>query len=201
MIEKLKDVLFWILDVLSKMTTSEWISFISLIIAVIGGFFALHKWKETIINKRSVIVRELIEKVRDDNQISAVMDIIDWDEGFEYDGKFTFFDSNRIALKNTDDASLFLMIDKTLSHFSYICYLQKKKLLKKADIKIFDYELRRLLDNEHIANYLFSLYHWSKHLKVNMSYIYLVKYGIRKRYLKFDFYKKNSRNYICYLDF
>lgn len=199
MIEKIKDVISMILDVLIEMKTSEWISLISLIIAVIGGFFALHKWKESIINKRSEIVKEIIEKIRDDNQISAVMDTIDWNEGFKYDGKFTFYNNQRKALKDADDSSLFLMIDKTLSHFSYICYLRKKKLLKKSDIKIFDYELRRLLDNEHIANYLYSLYHWSKHLNVNMPYIYLVKYGVRKRFLKLDFYKKNSKNYICYL--
>ncbi len=190
----------WLLNSFIKMSSSDIISLLTLIIAVIGGFFALHKWKESIINKRSEIVKELIEKVRSDQKISTVMDIIDWNDSFTYNGKFELNNKiNRESLNNVDDSSFFLMIDETLSHFSYICYLQKKKLLKKSDIKIFEYELRRLLDNVHICNYLFSLYHWSKKLKVSMSFEYLVKYGLKKGYLRRDFYKLSSINYKSYL--
>ena len=78
---------------------------------------------------------------------------------------------------------LFKKIDKTLAHFSYICYLKKINILTKKDMRHFDYEIQRLADNEHIANYLHSLYHWSSDLGVTMSFSFLLDYCIRKKYL------------------
>lgn len=190
----------WLTDICSKIELSDWISLITLITVIIGGFFALHKWKESIITRRLDTVKELIDIIRNDKDISTIMDIIDWDEDFEYDGKFKVINNDsRKSLEDVDDSSLFRMIDKTLAHFSYICYLKKKKSLKKSDIKIFDYQIRRLFDNRHIRNYLYSLHRWSKSLNVSMSFKYLVEYGIKKRFLHLDFYFKKSKHYICYL--
>lgn len=63
----------------------------------------------------------------------------------------------------------------------------------------FDYELRRLFDNEHISNYLYSLYHWSKQLGIKMSFSYLIDYGLEKEYLTKDFLRLDISNYRCYL--
>lgn len=179
---------------------SNIIDVLSLLAVMIGGGFALKKWNTSIKERRSIIVQNLIEEVRGDNQIATVMDLIDWNEDFIYDGRFHLNpNSNRNCLKGMDDNSLFKMIDKTLSLFSYICYMKKKKIILNSDIVFFDYELKRLFDNQHITNYLFSLFHWSKHIEVEMSFKYLIDYGIKKKYLSKDFYSKSSNNYKCFL--
>lgn len=170
---------------------------LTLIFACVGGLFALHQWRIQIKQKRAEIVEEQIHKVRDDMDISTIMDIIDWNKGFIYDGKFTVADSSK--LPNMTDDDLFKKIDKTLSQFTYICYLKKTKAIGKKDFKVFEYSIRRIMDNQHICNYLYSLYHWSRYLGVSSSFDNLIQYGVKKKYLDSSFQKENSTMYKCYL--
>ena len=150
--------------------------------------------------KRAEIVHGLIETIRDNEDIATVMDIIDWNEAFSYDGKFHLRKSDSKELQDKSDDDLFYMIDKTLSHFSYVCYLRNQKVLKRKDMRSFEYCLKRIFDNYHIGNYLFSLYHWSKHLGTTMSFIFLIEYALKKGYLSESFTQRNSTDYTCYLE-
>lgn len=59
------------------------------------------------------------------------MDIVDWNEDFNFDGKFVINkDTKRTALKELSDDDLFKMVDYTLSVFSYICYLKSLGVIK-----------------------------------------------------------------------
>ena len=92
-----------------------------LLFAVIGGGFALLQWGIQIKHKKAEIVKELICKVRDDDDIAAIMDIIDWNEGLRYNGKFYIDEKyNKPLLANENSDSLAKKIDKTFSHYSYI---------------------------------------------------------------------------------
>ena len=68
-------------------------------------------------------------------------------------------------------------------------------------MRFFEYELRRLVDNPHIRNYLYSLYHWSKSLGVKTSFLYVIEYGLKKGYLDKSFkrYDRNHAPYKCFL--
>ncbi|MDO4983203.1 MAG: hypothetical protein Q4E35_06575 [Eubacteriales bacterium] len=168
------------------------LQFLTFALALIGGIIALIKWSQQIRQNRAEKVKELICKVRDDEDIAMIMDIIDWNDGFYYNGKFCL--CNRSCL-SIDDDTLFKKIDKTLSHFSYICYLKKRKVFSKQDIVNYEYGLRRLTDNRHIANYLYTIYHWSRYLNVHCSFHYLIDYSLRKGYLEKDFVNMSSKHY------
>lgn len=174
---------------------------ISTLFVFVGGFFALYQWKKSLVYKRAEIVKGLIDKVRCNKCVSTIMDIIDWDEDFTYDGKFSIeANTKRSDLKNLSDDDLFKMVDETLSVFSYICYLKSVHTITKKDMKFFVYELRRLVDNEHISNYLYSLYHWAKSLNTSMSFIYLVEYCIKNGYLEKHFTTlSDNGQYKCFL--
>lgn len=177
------------------------VSIISLAFVFIGGCFALYQWYKSLVYKRAEVVQKLIEGVRGNENISTIMDMIDWNEDFTYDGKFHIeHDTTRTILKDISGDDLFKMIDQTLSTFSYICYLKKAHTVNRQDMKFFEYEIRRLVDNPHISNYLYSLYHWSKSLDVEMSFSYVINYCIKKKYLERSF-KKYSLvgKYKCYL--
>ena len=174
---------------------------VTIFISIIGGTVALLQWKKGNDYKRAQLVQELINKVRDDLDVSLIMDVIDWNDGIKYDGKFRFLYNERDErYNNLSSDELFSKIDKTLSHFSYICYLYKRNLFAYKDMVVFEYELRRIIDNAHICNYLYSLYHWSKYLQVRCSFDYLIEYAKKKNYLDKDFFvlQKNTR-YECYL--
>lgn len=116
----------WIATNIVNLSFSDCISIITLVVGVVGGVVALKQWKDSILEKRSIILKDLIEKVRGDEQIATVMDMIDWNEDFKYDGKFRIkTETSRKNLHDLDDTNLFKMVDKTLSCFSYICYLKK----------------------------------------------------------------------------
>jgi hypothetical protein len=174
---------------------------ITLVFAVVGGYFALKQWKTQVMHKRAEMVNDLMNRVRDDKDIAAIMDIIDWNEGIRYDGKFSVDRGvvKEVLLTVNNDA-LFKMIDKTLSFFSYICYLRKRKAISKKDMIPFEYELRRIADNNHIRDYLYSIYHWSKYLGVKCSFEHLIDYYLKKGYLSKDFKELNETGrYNCFL--
>lgn len=178
------------------------VNIITLIFMFVGGCFALWQWRKGLLYKRTEIVRALIEDVRQDDNVSTIMDIIDWNEDFYYNGKFII--NREPPRKNLQDISnddLFRMIDHTLSIFSYICYLKLVKTVQSKDMCFFEYEIRRLVDNPHISNYLYSLYHWAKGLGVPMSFSYLIDYCLKKKYLDADFkiYSENNSKYKCFL--
>lgn len=181
------------------------VNVISMIFVFIGGCFALWQWRKSLIYKRIEIVQALITNTRQDKTVSMIMAIIDWDKDFYYNGGFHIKRENaRSDLMELSDEEFFDKIDHTLSVFSYICYLKSVGTIKYRDMRFFEYEIRRLIDNRHIANYLYSLYHWSKKLKVNMSFSYLADYCIKKKYIDKSFkvyntYDNNSSKYKCYL--
>lgn len=183
-----------------EISIQDIISIASFFAVVIGGCFALYQWSKNSIYKRAEIVESLIVTVRDDEDISTILDIIDWNSGLHYDGKFHLEGiSNRKALLDISDDDLFKKIDKTLAHFSYICYLKYQRALTKKDMRNFEYEIRRLVDNENIANYLYSLYHWSKSLNVKMSFSFLIDYCLDKKYISSDFKSLKSEKYVQFL--
>ena len=174
------------------------IDIIKLGFTVIGGGFALHQWRIQIKQKRADMVKQLISIVRSDKDIAEVMDMIDWAKYFYYNGAFHLTTTGREKY-NYSDEELFIKVDKTLAHFSYICYLLKSHALSRKDRYIFEYELRRTIDNKYIKNYLFSLYHWSEYLNVKCSYSYLIDYAIKHELLTKDFKNIKSRKYKCCL--
>ena len=178
------------------------VSIVSLFFAFLGGCFALWQWYKGLVYRRAEIVNSLIKDVREDADVSLIIDIADWDEGFYYDGKFTIDRKDcRAQLKSMSDEEFFLKIDYTLSVFSHICYLKKVHAIKKRDLACFEYEIHRLTDNEEICNYLYTIYHWSKEINVKMTFDYLVDYCIKKKYLNKCFKEKNAEIYTCFLDF
>lgn len=178
------------------------VSIISLVFMFVGGGFALWQWRTGLLYKRIEIVRTLIGNIRQDKSVSTTMDIIDWDEGFLYNGKFVIRrDSMRTDLKDLSDDDLFKMIDHTLSIFTYVCYLRSTGAIKTKDMRFFEYEIRRLADNPHILNYLYSLYHWSQSRSVDMTFTHLIDYCLKKKYIDetFKIYSEENPKYTCYL--
>lgn len=177
----------------------QFIETIALISSIVGGCIGLTQWKKGNDYKRAALARKLINQIRDDKEISAVVDMIDWSDGIEYDGKFHFVNEARKESFLSDESQLFLAIDRTLAHFNYICYLKRLHIFYDQDMNLFDYTLRRLFDNEDICNYLHSLSLWSESLDVLCSYEHLIQYGKKKSYIDKSFGKKYSKKYKRFL--
>ena len=98
-----------------------------------------------------------------------------------------------------------LKVDKTLSYFSYICYLKRQKIITDKEFDFFKYEVERILMNQQVQDYFYNLYHFSKKFKTPFTFKYLFEYGEKGKMFDDDFYDKSayekSKKYHRYLNF
>lgn len=159
---------------------SDYLTVISIVLVVIGGIITIYQWRKTIILRRADYINELTEKIRTDEDIKNIIYLIDYSIRWYKED----FHNNNYDFE--------VKIDKTLSYFSYICYLKKKKLITKDEFKFFEYEITRILSNVDTLDYFYNLYHFSKANDVNFTFYYLFEYGKKNKFLDNDFYNKES---------
>lgn len=173
---------------INEFSISDIISFTSLVLVVIGGCFGYHQWKKSIKIKRAEYLNELTAKIRTDNSISEMIYILDYNQNW-YDG--SFHQSKKLERK----------MDKTLSYFSYICYLFENNLIEKSEFDFFKYEIDRILMNQSTINYFYNLFHFSKKCNAPIAFKYLFEYGKKEKIYDNEFFNKDSKKYPHYLIF
>lgn len=177
----------------SGLSTSDIISILTFFTVIIGGLFAFHKWRKDVYLKRAEYINVLTEKIRTD---SAVKDVLYM---FEYGAPWydeDFHDSGELELK----------VDKTLSFFSYICYLIRHRIITKKEVKFFEYKINIILQNLQVQDYLYNIYHYADSLNAPATFYYLIRYGLEKGLMHKDFLdasacQKNHEVFHYYLNF
>lgn len=177
-----------ILQFINEFDIGDIISFASMVLVVIGGFFGYHQWKKSIKIKRAEYLNELTAKIRTDDDISEMIYVLDYDQKW-YDD--SFHGSGEFERK----------MDKTLSYFSYICYLFENNLIEKNEFNFFKYEIDRILMNRSTIEYFYNIFHFSKKWKAPVTFKYLIEYGKKNKMFDDEFYNSNSENYPHNLNF
>ncbi|MGN1196044.1 MAG: hypothetical protein ACI4TA_00400 [Acetatifactor sp.] len=176
----------------SEITVSDITAIISVVLAIIGGVFAYYQWRKSNALRRAEYINELTEKIRTDKDIRDTVYILD------YGDKWYCREFHKSGKKE-------LRMDKTLSYFSYICYLKKQKIIYDKEFDFFRYEIKRILVNDQIQDYFYNLYHFANKNGEPITFKHLFDYGEELKVFDNDFYDKNSykRNnkYNCYLEF
>ncbi len=164
------------------------ISGFSIIFVIVGGLFGYFKWKESVKIRRAEYLNSLTEKLRSDKDIANTILVLDY--GIKWYNK-DFHGGSKMEQK----------IDKTLSYFSYICYLYKHKIIKEQEFVFFKYEVDRILMNRQVINYLYNLYHFSKKLSLPFTFQFLFEYGKSNGFFNKSFFDSKSRRYKHHLNF
>ncbi len=163
----------------TEISISDIFAGISLILVVIGGIFAYYQWRRNVSLKRAGYINELIEKLRSDQFIRDTIYLLDYGESWY---SYEFHSSGEMELK----------MDKTLSYFSYICYLKKQRIISNKEYKFFKYEIERILCNSGIQDYFYNLYHFSKKNGTPFTFQYLFEYGKEHNFFDKDFFNSNA---------
>lgn len=158
------------------------IAILGLFAVIVGGLFSFHQYRKNLLLKRADYTMLLTKETRSDLEISEVIYIIDYDKPW-YDDNFH------------GGSEMERKVDKTLSYFSYICYLKKQKLLSKKEFQTFKYRLNRILSNAQVVDYFYNLHHFCKKLSDEMSFKDLFEYGEENNYFYADFYDENAYKY------
>lgn len=177
------DFTFYIADIIES---------ISLVLIIVGGIFAYYQWRKSVNLKRADYINELTEKIRTDESIKETIYIFDYD--------IPWYSKDFHGSMETE-----LKVDKTLSYFSYICYLKKQKIISKKEFKFFEYEIKRTLINNQVQDYLYNLYHFANKFNVPLTFEFLFEYGKKTKCFDTDFYDANTCEMTCkyhkYLNF
>lgn len=165
-------------------------NFIGVLVAFVGAHSAYKQWK-------AKKIYELLDKTRTDDGIKRTVSYIDWDgngHDIKYNGHFTVDDDESRTRRFKKNINIVLSI------YSHICQLYFDDVLKECDIRPFEYAFQRIGNSRAVSNYLYSLYHFAKAQGVDMSFTYLARYCLKKKYLADDFKCPNSDNYEYHLE-
>lgn len=163
-------------------STEEWkllIEVLKLLLSVAGGAFALLQWRKNNQLNRTMYADSMIEKLRSDDEIRKISNYFDYEDDWYDDG---FYANKELEIK----------VDKTLSYYSYICYLVKMKIISKKEFSFFQYEIQRTVMNKSVQNYLYNYYHYSQNLNLANAYQYLMDFGNEMNAFPNDFYDKHA---------
>lgn len=169
------------------------ISIFSTLLVLAGGVFTFVQWRKAKIIKRSDYINELTEKIRTDSDISKIIYL------FEYD--YHWYDTSFHG-----SGELERQVDKTLSYFSYICYLKEQKIIAEKEFKFFKYEIEHILMNYQVLDYLYNIYHYSNKISQPLTFFYLFEYGkqtgkLDKNFMDPNYWKHSAGLYHRYLNF
>ena len=160
---------------------------IIIILTIIGGFFALYQWRQLYKLKRSELIKEAIDKTRNNPDVVHVLYSID------YGDKWYGFD----FISNHDEE---LKYDRAFALFDYLCYMRLKGIFGRDEFKIFEYRIQRMASNSSFMEYFFNLYHFSKLQNAEFSFYHLLKYMKKKRLIEQEFWNINSEKYDKFLN-
>ena len=163
----------------NEFSVGDIIDFITLITVIVGAIVSLVQYDKSTKLKRADYINELTERIRTDKDISPCVYDIEYDEEW-YDEDF--HGSGELERK----------FDKTLSYFSYICYLKKQEILTNDEFKFFQYEIDRIVTNSQVIDYFYNLYHFARQYEDPITFQYLFEYAETKCCFDEAFYDKES---------
>ena len=151
------------------------ISALTLAIGLFGVIFGLTQYTNSKKVSKSQFVSDLIQKIRNDKDVKDVIRLIEHDD-FTYDSCFY---ANRDLEYKTD---------KTLTLFSYLVYIKDNRIISEEEFLFFVYEIKLLLQNKQLQNYLYNVYHFSKCCKTECPFTPIIEYGKSNKILSEDFF-------------
>lgn len=154
---------------------SDYLQIITLITVVLGGCFALFQWNNSEKVRKAALMKELLQKVREDPDFCEVLYMIDYWEKEWYPDEFK------------KDHELEEKVDKVFTLFDYICFLKNNRILSKSEFLIFKYEILRLSSDKSSVRYLYNIYHFSRTNGQKCSFHNLIKYMYRNNLLPENF--------------
>ena len=173
---------------INKYDIGDIISAIMLITVILGGIWGFIQWQISLKIKKAEYINELTQKIRTDTDIKDIIYLFDYGIDW-YNRNFH------------GDSELELKVDRTLSYFSYICYLRKRHLIARNEFMFFKYEIERILANKNVQEYFYNLYHFSKKFRIPFTFYYLFEYGRKHNFFNSEFYNNRSEYYPHYLNF
>lgn len=166
---------------------------IPLILSVIGGVFALYQWSLSVKNNKAQYVNDLLQRMMNDEEIREFLRIVDYEEVW-YIKEF-----HDVAFK-PEHRHIPVIADRTLFFMNYLCYINSQKIIRDAELKVFEYYLTTLAQNSQVQSYLLDLYQYSLAEKRIFPFDFFLNYCIKNKFIPKEVKDPNYLKYSLMLE-
>lgn len=148
-------------------TIGDGINAFLLILTVIGLVFTVVQLMQTKKINRAELVKELYLMLYDDEELRDVFYKIEWSD----------FSRGEIDIQDNEFER---KADKLLSFFEVLCSMYFRGIITKADMALFDYELKRVYAHPDVQAYFAFLEEWQEDQELGESFVNYQKYCSKK---------------------
>ena len=143
---------------------------ITSIVGAAGFIFGLYQYYKNSKVKRAKTLSKLILQLWSDDEIRSAVLMFDYDN--------SWYDNDKRFRSREEE----IHVNKALQYLSYICYLKKNHVLSNNEFRVFEYEIKRLFQNNCAIQYLKFLHDFSKEAIGNsFPFQDLLDYGVEKK--------------------
>lgn len=141
--------------------------------AILGVLFGYLRWHAASILKKAELLKQYVTHMFSVPEIISTIYTVECDPERDIE----------LYHKNTREARNF---DRTLTFFSYVCYLISRKILNKREIPFFEYHVDCLLNSRSVQKYLLQLHEAAEEKNVTMPFNHLCLYALKHHYFSLD---------------
>ena len=161
----------------ARSALADWSEMISLVVVVIGVVGGLVQWNRKIRLEKASYIRDLTDRIFTDPLIREGLSLLDFDK------EWLSEDVHSSVEMETNIGKVY----RTLSFFSYICYLKKRGIIGYGEILLVKDDIDRIVHNESVVIFFYNLYH-SFDKKIPYTLSYLFQYAKSQRVFSSDFF-------------
>jgi hypothetical protein len=141
-------------DFFQFLSVTDITALIQILLTVIGGGYALFLLSRNNNEKRQNYILHIFDKLYNDEDILQVLYAVDKNYGLEGLGDKVIIMKENPAYDYKEKVLLEKEVDKTLRYLDFIGVLLNSGQLKKKDLAPFRYELKKILNNSILSDYI-----------------------------------------------
>ena len=141
------------------------------IVSLLVAGFAFYKWHVSQMQREVEFLHTLIRRLRN-SATSEILQLLEYGEEWY-----------RVDFHGGD---LEKKVDMLLMECTYLCHLQRTRMITRKTFQFFKYDLSVVLSNHDMLNYLYNLYHYSQSARKEFPFIHLIEYGFQKKLIDKD---------------
>lgn len=166
---------------------------LTLILTTLGGIFALYQWNISVRNNKAQYVDELLQRMMDDKKIREFLRIVDYEEEW-------YLKEFHDVAENKSFRHIPQIADRTLFFVNHLCYLNNRRIIRRSELRVFEYYLITLAQSPQIQSYILDLYHYSLAEKRMFPFGYFLDYAVKNKIIPKEVKDPDYMKYVMMLE-
>ncbi len=163
----------------------SWVDVFTCIAVCFAGYLSIRQWRNTLKIQRAKFLSELVAKLHSKEFLQVVY-LFDYDCDWYNE---SFHNSTKNKDRNDSDES---QVDNYLSWLAYLCHLFSTGCIDSNEMDVFAYEIKRVLTNAQVRDYMYNVHHFSKANKRESPFFELEAYAEKEKLICGEVFANSS---------